>query len=277
MHHNNKNTNQQPENREYLITCRWDAVRMMRCCPHAQTLAGFSQTLRETVYLPLACKQWTCRICAEDKIRVLAAKTREATPNRMLTLTVNPACWTDPRNAYDGTRRQISVLFTHLRKIFGDIEYLRVTELDKKGWPHYHLLLRSGYIPHGVIKREWERLTGAIIVDIRPVKKSLNAYKYLVKYLSKIHSIPWTDRHISYSRSFFPPEDPQSRNPLELDHVETIPRHPVNVVMAAGIGAVWRCVRRGVYALVRENPNFDQQPSPNPQNDDVAEWADEDF
>jgi hypothetical protein len=61
------------------------------------------------------------------------------------------------------------------------------------------------------VKSEWNRLTGAQIVDLRQVHKSFGAFVYLVKYLTKMHKLEWTERHVSYSRSFFPAQDPNKK------------------------------------------------------------------
>jgi hypothetical protein len=79
-----------------------------------------------------------------------------------------------------------------------------VTELHKSGYPHYHMLVRSGFLPHVVVKNEWNRLTENSIVDLRQVDGTFKSYTYLTKYLSKMHRLEWTDRHVSYSRKFFP-------------------------------------------------------------------------
>jgi len=153
-------------------------------------------------------------------------RTAQAKPNRLLTLTVDPSGYKSPREAFDLTRRQIPRLFHHLRKKFGSIEYLRVTELTKNGWPHYHFLIRSKYIPHKVIRDKWLELTGAKIVDIRQVKEHFKAYQYLAKYLSKMHKLAWTERHVSTSRNFFPQETRETPPIYQLDEPSFIPMHP---------------------------------------------------
>ena len=218
---------EQPAPRSLLILDREPLSRYMAGCTHAQTLVGYSRREEIDVIIRLPCKQWSCPDCARDRIRVLAAQCRDAAPNRLLTLTVNPAVWSSPREAFDGTRRKISPLLTGLRKRHGPIEYLRVTELTRAGWPHYHFLVKSAYIPQPEVKTRWASLTGATIVDIRQVKNEFNTFKYLAKYLSKLHYIPWTQRHLAYSRKFFV-KDPDYNPPsLDLTGVALINQHPV--------------------------------------------------
>jgi hypothetical protein len=215
----------------FLINGRRSLFTVLNKCPKAQTLLGFSPDEMSYVIAELPCQNWSCRSCAERKIRRLAALTRDAKPTRMLTLTVDPGRWPSPRAAFDGTRRQVNELLKKLRTKFGPIEYLRVTELTKKGFPHYHLLLRSGFIPHAVVKQLWNDLTGATIVDLRQVKESFRAYTYLVKYLSKLHKIEWTERHVSYSKGFFPPEPERKNEPLAIESKSILPMHPITYLL----------------------------------------------
>lgn len=220
-----------PAPRSYLVAGRRSLLEPLNKCPKSQTLLGFSPDEMSYVIAELPCQNWSCRPCAERKIRRLAALTRDAKPTRMLTLTVDPGRWKSPRDAFDGTRRQVNELLKKLRTKFGEIEYLRVTELTKKGFPHYHLLLRSGFIPHAVVKKLWNELTGATIVDLRQVKESFRAYHYLVKYLSKLHKIEWTERHVSYSRGFFPPEPERKNQPLPIESKSILSMHPITYLL----------------------------------------------
>lgn len=243
---------------EHPPTCKITTIGVLwskfGACPHAQTLEAHSPQFGCTVWLALPCKQWSCRHCAEVKIRRLSIKTEAAKPNRLLTLTVDPSLWTDPRAAFDGTRRQVPECMRFLRTRFNSVEYLRVTELTRGGWPHYHLMVRSPYIPHAVVKAKWQALTGAIIVDLRQIKGSLNTYNYLVKYLSKMHKIGWTERHVSYSRSFFIETDFKTKPQLELQDKTIIEAHPSTYLYARFRGATLSILGANLYAL---NPTAD--------------------
>lgn len=223
--------------------------RFVGGCPHAQSLVAYSLAHATTVLIALPCKQWSCRYCSERKIRKLAVKTRLAEPNRMMTLTVDPKLHENPRAAFDATRTKVPDLIATLRKRFGSIEYLRVTELTAMGWPHYHLLLRSAYLPHAVVQKHWSSVTGAIIVDIRQVKKTWCAYRYLVKYLSKLHKIEWTERHVSYSKTFFPPDPPDPRPGLELQESQPVNRHPATVLAETYAGVHVQKIGEGLFLL----------------------------
>jgi len=173
-------------------------------CETAHTYTGRIIGGTDLLVCPVTCKRWSCPYCSRVKIRRLACLCKLAGPTRLLTLTVDPANYTSPRHAFDATAALVPELIRSLRKKFGAVEYLRVTELHKSGFPHYHMLIRSGFLPHAVVKNEWHRLTNNAIVDLRQVDGSFQSYTYLTKYLSKLHRIEWTDRHVSYSKSFFP-------------------------------------------------------------------------
>lgn len=222
------------------------------CCPSAQTYLAYSAKFRCYVLFPVTCKRWTCHACAPIKIKKLSIDVQKAKPNRLLTLTVNPALYSSPRNAFDETRRKVPVLIRQLRKRFGTIEYLRITEATRKGYPHYHLLVRSGYLPQRVVRDMWKDLTGAAIVDLRRVNKTWSAYTYLVKYLSKLHNLEWTERHVSLSRQFVPKSDSPEPEDLELCNGEIIFSHPAMILAERYQG--WEIRRYGYNAHLLKPP-----------------------
>ncbi len=214
-----------------------DAYRYFGVCSHAQTLYAYSITHQVPVLFVLPCKRWSCRVCAEAKIKKLAHSVRSARPNRLVTLTVDPSLYVSPRHAWEETRKSVPILIRNLRKRFGPVDYLRVTEVTKAGWPHYHLLVRSGYLPHSVVRKIWNELTGARIVDVRQVTATFKAYQYLVKYLSKLHKLEWTERHVSYSKNFFPKDLWEPESPLDYVEETFHSYHPANYVAEHCVGA----------------------------------------
>ena len=195
-------------------------------CSTARSLLFTEVESGTRILIGLGCKRWTCRFCAQVKIRKLSWLTSRAKPNRLLTLTVNNKLYCTAREAFDATRAFVPELIRTLRLRFGPIEYLRVTEVTKTGWPHYHLLIRSGYLPQQVVRSIWEAYTGATIVDLRQVKDRFGAYNYLTKYLTKLHQIDWTERHVSYSKSFFPVDPVEVRQPCETGDPLLVNHHP---------------------------------------------------
>lgn len=223
------------------------------CCPRAQTLLAYSLTHSQEILYVLPCRTWSCRPCAERKIKQMACTVRDVQPNRLLTLTVNPSLYESRKESWQKTVKQVPILIRRLRSKFGSIEYLRVTEVTSKGWPHYHLLVKSGYLPHSVVKNYWSEQTGAFIVDLRCVAKSFSAYKYLVKYLSKLHSIEWTARHVSRSKGFRSPNEWENPNPIETAEPTFVRSHPAHVAMERYDGQFLRRLSPGAYLIDRSD------------------------
>lgn len=202
--HNRSFPNRQDVEKTFLLGSLPQLRQALNGCQSATSLTGFSEELKAFVVIQIRCKRWGCRHCGERKINHYAHKVASANPNRFITLTVANRLYESPREAYDKTRRALPQLTVKTRRKFGEFEYFRVLETTKKGWPHYHLVARSKYIPHQFIKGAWFNLTGASIVDVRQIKKNEHIYRYVMKYLAKQSYVPWTDRRISWTRNFFP-------------------------------------------------------------------------
>lgn len=232
---------------DYLI--RPGFLNNFPSCASSFSIAGQEFSTGNWYLISVNCKRWGCSFCARQKIRRLSWLTHEAQPNRLLTLTTDHKLYPSPREAWEATAPQVPELFRHLRKRFGEFEYLKVTELCKDGYPHYHALARSAYIPQPVIKAWWEAHTGATIVDVRQVKQSFSAYNYLVKYLTKMHRLDWTERHVAYSRNFFRSDTRGTFDKMELVDKSTRHWHPHTFLDRIYTGQVVTQVRPGVWLL----------------------------
>jgi len=206
---------QQPQKRlvdaDYSSLTAW-----LNCCPVADTLTAWSAALKREIIIQLRCKRWGCPHCGPRRVAHTAHRVKAARPNKFVTLTTRVTDTETPREAYDRTRRKLSTLVRGIRKTWGYFEYMRVLEVTKKGWPHYHLVARAAWIDQAWLSAEWQRLADAHIVDIRAIRKKANVVQYLVKYLYKQSHVPWTNRRLSWSPGFFnqPPDDPPP--PLDL-------------------------------------------------------------
>lgn len=211
-----------------LIHVQDYAAGQLNTCKWAKTRIRQNKATGKYSIIGITCKRWSCPDCAREKTRDLANWTKLASPNKLLTLTVNPACHDNPELAWIKTAPLVPELIRALRKRFGSIEYLRVCEQTEKGWPHYHCMLRSAYLPQPVIKSIWRALTGAEIVDIREVNQFFNSFQYLVKYLTKLRRIEWTDRHVTYSRRFFPVPITKTTEPSEFRDIQAVDQNPLD-------------------------------------------------
>ena len=202
------------------LTPRPSTFRNFQQCPWAKTLVVRDHETNHLQVRPVTCKRWGCAFCAPRKIRKMAFLTNAAKPNRWIRLGVKPDLYQSPRQCWEITSPHVPELFRKLRKTYGEIEYLRVCELHqgttryselKKeykaiGFPHYHCLLRCKYIRQKDLSDAWASLGSAPVVYIAKIDQTFSSFRYLTKYLTKLHRIEWTDRHVSYSKNFFPEE-----------------------------------------------------------------------
>ena len=209
-------------------------------CPWATTVAGWDANSESYVAVGVTCKRWGCVYCATRKVRRLAWMAKNAEPNRLLTLTHSDKEWAESEiDTPDGPRtisrgetcwraasKAFPELIRFLRIEMGECEYLRVLELQANGMPHFHCMLRSGFLPQGKVLAEWRRLCGRSGVNLKKIDSSFRTFHYLVKYLTKLHKIEWTDRHVSYSREFFRREDREEVEYAKLEGLVKYDQHP---------------------------------------------------
>lgn len=190
-------------------------------CPN-QSVTSFWDANSETFHLFRGtCKTWTCPYCGHVKRARLQADISAAKPNRFITLTTCGQPGETPRQIFDWTRRQLSELSKQYRREGREFEYLRALEATQLGFPHYHLLVRSQYLDQKELSHRWAHLTRAFIVDIRSLTRDENASRYVMKYLTKAGSVPFTKRRLSWTKKFFPPAQPQPPTtycPVDVNH-----------------------------------------------------------
>ena len=216
-------------------------------CHWATTASGWDVNSEKYVVVAITCKRWGCPYCAIRKIRRLAWLSRNAEPNRLLTLTLTgpdkdgrPGRYPDAKTAWIESSKAFPELIRFIRKNVSECEYLRVLELQDNGMPHYHCMLRSGFLKHSIVHAEWKRLIGEPSnwqsnvpmpkqwagLHLKKIDDTFKTFRYLVKYLTKLHKIEWTDRHVSYSKGFFMAEDLEDVEYAKLDELTKYEQHP---------------------------------------------------
>lgn len=173
-------------------------------CPYASTSHAYLLTDRSPRMIAQPCNKWSCDICGPRRKAKLVRKIIAAHPVRFMTLTCLHIDTPAERLAL--MRKALPRLITELRKQYGPIEYLRMLETCRDGYPHFHLLIRSAYLEHSRIKELWTRYTGATIVDIR--KAHGRSTGYVAKYLGKAcdEEQTWSRQRISVSHNFWVPQ-----------------------------------------------------------------------
>lgn len=135
----------------------------------------------------LKCKRWSCPLCHPVQRRRVIRLGREGNPDKFITLTDVLGSHETPDEAAQAMRSNFARLIRIMRKRWPDrtIEYLRVFEATKKGWPHLHILMRAPWIDQKWLSETWKALSGAFIVDVRSVKDKEHAMWYVTKYIGK--------------------------------------------------------------------------------------------
>lgn len=160
----------------------------------------------------IPCGKWTCPVCGPRRIKnlrrraykgVMAMDERERGENcqKLLTLTCPGRAWRDKLILDHGDQAQLVAydmliegwhkLHMSLTKKYGHFHYIRMTEPQRDGFPHFHVLLMGRSIkPMSIlsdIRRLWCGLYGLGNIDIR--KLDFNdvghAINYITKYLTK--------------------------------------------------------------------------------------------
>lgn len=109
------------------------------------------------------CKSWFCPTCAVGqgvKFRERLMKVLETFEwVQMWTLTVDPSLYESEKECYLAVKgqRMISELMRALKErgYLATGRFIYFVEWHKSGWPHFHLLVDSKFIPHSVVKEIW--------------------------------------------------------------------------------------------------------------------------
>lgn len=201
---------------------------------------------RQTVVVkPLRCKCWGCSHCVHVRRRDLWHKAVNGNPRIFLTLTMKPEDGATP----DTQAKALVVHFRMLRQYLmrklkrRSPTFLAVIEAHESGWPHLHILLRTGFIHHRLIRAWWEAHTGSFQIDIRLAKGKRQVASYVSKYISKN---PGRFEHVKRywcSQDWDPPKKEKNAN-LNDEYCwwESISLHPLGLARAAfWDGATVRC------------------------------------
>jgi hypothetical protein len=133
------------------------------------------------------CKCWSCPTCGPRRRASLVRVAAAGNPTMFITLTSNPAIEGSPgdhaRTLVAGWRQLLKLIRRHYK--YDKLEYLVVIEATRRGEPHLHVLARCKWIDQRWLSQQWERLTGAKIVDVRRPRSTSAVSSYVAKYVGK--------------------------------------------------------------------------------------------
>ena len=148
-------------------------------------ILGVNPETQVACIIPTTCKSWHCPDCKIPKALRLRERICSGDPERMITLTSNPATSATPCEAVTRMKAGWVRLLRQIRKHFKDFQYVLIWELTKHGWPHVHIASRGPYIPQSFLKYWWKAFTGASIVHITKINNPRHASRYIAKYFTK--------------------------------------------------------------------------------------------
>lgn len=146
------------------------------------------------------CHDRFCLPCANARSRLIARRVLarlDGQPSRFLTLTLRTGgepLTQSLDKLYDSfaALRRTPAWLSH---VDGGVAFLEVKWMPQSlRWhPHLHCLIQGRYFPHALIKSQWLRITrDSDVVDIRPVKSTRLAARYVTKYASKPFNATFT-------------------------------------------------------------------------------------
>jgi hypothetical protein len=154
------------------------------------------------------CGSWSCAVCGPSKVNHFTRIAREGCDRsaervRLLTITC-PA--ESPAISWEQLGARWNRMNQALKRYLGrPLSYFGAVELQRRGNPHLHLLLRdSGYIPKADVHAAGFR-AGFGFSDIRQIKPG-PAVGYITKYITKASGqrFPKGTRRIRRSRDWLP-------------------------------------------------------------------------
>lgn len=139
------------------------------------------------VAISMRCRAWTCEHCAPRRRAELIRLACTGNPTRLITLTVSPGVGTSPAHRASLLARAWRIVVARAKRQLKlkSLEYLAVFEATKRGEPHLHILVRSGYIPQAWLSQQMQDVLGSRIVDIRRINNGTHAARYVAKYIGK--------------------------------------------------------------------------------------------
>lgn len=145
-----------------------------------------------TWIIPIRCNSWDCPFCGPSKKKKLLQRLKPSEANLFITLTCDPAKFESIPDAFHALRTAFQHWIKRIRRAFPQtqVEYFAVWETTKLGWPHLHILTRGPFIAPSVVRRHWQELTGAPVVDVQTIRHVQNIGQYLAKYLTKSLTAP---------------------------------------------------------------------------------------
>lgn len=142
---------------------------------------------KQLTAVSLRCRSWTCPECRQLRQRQLIAEANGGTPNTFLTLTNRRVPDKTPIDAARELAKAWRLVRLRImrRYKFKRLPFIAVFEPHASGWPHLHILMRSGFIDWGWLSAQMRELLNSPHVDIRRIDNRGRVSAYVAKYCAK--------------------------------------------------------------------------------------------
>jgi hypothetical protein len=182
-----------------------DSIKKVGCPNSPGAYSGISIDGKKIIAGRMCCNSWNCPYChSRLKKRLYKRIFGGALSDRrfmvkkhslkFLTLTC-PGQWYrlkySPLEAYEQMSRAFDRLVRFLKKKYGHFHYFRVCEVQRDGYPHFHVLFAgSAIVPVGLlfdIKWSWENQShmGFVKLNSKLKKTGFNNVKHAINYMLK--------------------------------------------------------------------------------------------
>lgn len=150
---------------------------------------AFSQTgPRDAIFSRLRCKQWSCDFCAAKNASIWRAFLKEKLPTvsddwYLITLTANPSTRTRSQSLHN-IRSNIDRMVKRIRRVFGDVEYVRTYEKHPTSEAIHAHIIMTGLTPYVAVGCSSKLQPMAIPVTTRTGRNGVWAVKTWFKKTS---------------------------------------------------------------------------------------------
>lgn len=160
----------------------------------------------------LKCRAWTCPDCRPYRKNRMMAEACGGMPNTLITLTSRNNSKETPSDAAKALAHAWRLLRLRIMRRYGrkNLPFYAVFEKTKRGWPHLHILARTGWISQRFMSVVMAELINSPIVDIRRIDDQGRVAGYVSKYITK-------DPHrFDRSKRYWRSQDYETRPPKEV-------------------------------------------------------------
>jgi hypothetical protein len=153
---------------------------------------------------PFRCRRWRCSVCGARKVDQTRKRIRAGLARgEIWFITITSPGDETPGVSFEQLSRRWKALHLRLTRRFGHIEYLAVVEIQRRGSPHLHLLVRGPRVARAWLATAVVEVGFGRILDIR------RSHDGLAGYLTKAigpntsgDSLPAHFRRVRWSRGW---------------------------------------------------------------------------